>query len=133
MSILGIDFGKKWIGLAISDGEFAQGIGCFQTGEVVERIRALIKQEEMITTIVIGRPEGRLKEAVEKFGSALHKHFNIPIIFWEETLTSRAARERLSELGARNKSRKTKEHQVAATLLLQDYLDSRKTSFVYDS
>jgi len=133
MRILGLDYGEKHIGMASSD---AIGIlaSAFATLEnkgkdfVVSEIKKICK-EKGISKIVIGLPisltgkEGVQAKQVKEFADYLGKKIDVPIVFEDERLTSVMAEKFLKEKGTKIKDRETKEHKLAAQIILQDYLD----------
>ena len=124
---LGIDLGAKTTGLAISEGQFASPYSTIthkSQKEAVEKISTIIKDQN-ITEIVLGFVEGKIKTLFTSFAKALKaKNPNIEIIMWDETLTSGQAKDYLIKLQVPQKKRAQKEHEVAASLILQSYLDS---------
>ena len=131
--LLGIDYGDSRIGLSISDqlGSFAHPYRTLQTGpKVLEEIRAIVEREK-VSGIVIGLPknmDGTLGPSAAKaksFGAQLT--LVIPttnILFWDERLTTREAQRALHAAGKNSKQSKKMIDQVAAQILLQNYLDS---------
>jgi len=131
--LLGIDYGDSRIGLSVSDqlGSFAHPYRTLQSGpKVVDEIR-LIVERERISGIVIGLPknmDGTLGPSAAKaqsFGAQLA--LVIPttnIVFWDERLTTREAQRALHAAGKNSKQSKKMIDQVAAQILLQNYLDS---------
>lgn len=121
MKILGIDYGAKWIGLAISDDE-RQLAFAYKTLENNQKIfpilNEIVKKEE-IYKIVIGLPLNkkmnptRQTAETEKWAEELIKKVEVPIDFENEIFTSKAA----NKLGAKN------QHAAAAAIFLQSYLD----------
>ena len=124
MKILGIDFGQRKIGLAITEGFLAQPLGIIEIRNWKLGI-SRICQEQDIEKIVVGLPEGRLATEVKKFASQLGKLTDLPVEFQDETLTSQEAVAKMREIGKKLKD----EDAIAAALILQSYLDtqSRKT------
>ncbi len=120
MKILAIDYGEKKIGLAQSEGQYASGIGVVDTAESLVRLVRICTQNS-IEKIVIGLPEGNLREQVLNYGEKLKSRLKLEIQYWDETLSSQKARQNLNFLS--RKSRKQKEHQTAAAVILQSYLD----------
>ena len=130
---LGIDHGDSRIGLAISDqlGSFAHPYRTLQSGpRAIDEIRAIIGREE-ISEIVIGMPknmDGTLGSSAAKarsFGEQLA--FVLPgikILFWDERLTTQEAQRALHAVGKNTKQSRKMIDQVAAQILLQNYLDS---------
>ena len=129
MRILALDFGSKRIGLAISDetGAVAQPVG-YVTGGVSEVLR--IATERGAGTIVVGVPrrlDGTSSEQTvrtQEFIAALRRATTLPVEGWDERLTSVQAERVLLEGDVRRAERKQKRDQLAATILLQSYLDA---------
>jgi putative holliday junction resolvase len=131
--LLGIDYGDSRIGLSVSDqlGSFAHPYRTLQSGpKVVDEIRVIVEREK-ISGIVIGLPknmDGTLGPSAAKaksFGAQLV--LVIPttnIVFWDERLTTREAQRALHAAGKNSKQSKKMIDQVAAQILLQNYLDS---------
>lgn len=124
---LGVDLGKKTTGLAISAGQFAspyKTITHKNLEEAVNKITKVVETEE-IKTLILGFVEGKIKEYfldfTKKFKS---KNPEIAIILRDETLTSRQAVETMININLPKLKRQKKEHEIAATLILQEYLDS---------
>lgn len=125
MKLLGIDYGLKRIGVAESNGVYATGLAEFTTNESVVRLKTLCRQRS-VELIVIGIPEGRLKEKVKQYGAKLKKELGCDIAYWDETLTSESARHLLVRGGSGPKKRHQLEHQTAAAILLQAFIDAHK-------
>lgn len=123
--ILGIDYGKSYVGLAISEGHQAEGLTMVHRGEVAARIEIFCKTQQ-IKIIVLGVPEGRLKNEVMEFGKQLEKRLKLPVVYQDETLTSQNATMLLDQTNTSRKKQQTKEHTLAAVFILQSYLDDRK-------
>lgn len=127
--ILGIDLGKKTTGLAISSGELASPYTTIthnSTNDAINKISKICK-EESIDKIVIGYVEGKIKKYFEHFAQKLKLHNpQIEVVLWDETLTSRQATESMIKLDIPKNKRHQKEHEVAASLILQSYLDENK-------
>lgn len=125
--ILGIDLGQKTTGLAISSGQLASPYATITHKNLDQAISSIIQIIELegIDTVVIGFVEGKIKPMFEHFAQSLQKAKpNLKVILWDETLTSRQATESMIKLGIAKRRRRVKEHQVAAALILQSYLDS---------
>lgn len=132
--ILGIDFGDKNIGLAVSDKlqMTAQPLALYRTKGRQEDLNYFKKlsTEYEIEKIVIGLPlrmNGTLGTRVEKtkaFASWLEKSLNLPIVFWDERLTTQQAFRILKEQKTRPQRKKTLKDQISASLILSSYLES---------
>ncbi len=126
--ILGIDYGEAKIGLAISEGELAQPLGVIETNNWREEI-GRICQTQGIEKIIVGISEGKEAQKTREFGEELKNLMGVPLEYFDETLTSKVAVEKLNEAGKPRMKKKSSEHGFAATIILQDYLDSQKDSF----
>lgn len=105
--ILGIDFGPRNIGLALSEGEIAQP---YAVVHKLSQIETIIKNQK-ITKIVVGVSEGKSKTAALSFGKKLQSMLRLPVEFIDETLSTHEAG--------------PKAHAKAAAIILQRYLDGR--------
>ena len=137
--ILGLDFGDRTVGVAVTDGLglTAQGVETIfrerptHLRKTYARIEGLIEEYD-ISRIVLGLPlnmddsEGDRAEKTREFGDALERRTGIPVIYQDERLTSVAAAELLSEAGIPAKDHKEKIDMVAAQLILEDYLRSHE-------
>lgn len=127
MKILGIDFGLKNIGLALSEGELAEPFGQLKITTMaflVEKLKTICL-EQKIELIVLGLPEGKIATVVKQFGQNLQKTINLPLVFQDETLTSKEAIAKMIEAKKSLLKRKKEEHIIAACLILQAYLDQQ--------
>ena len=135
MRALGLDLGTKTIGLAVTDelGITAQGLPTLERRGPRKDLEALVERvaEFGADRFVIGLPlnmdgsEGDRAVFTRKFGSALEEATKLPVIYWDERLTTVAAHAALREGGASRKKRKEVIDQVAAVLILQGWLDSQ--------
>ena len=137
MRILSIDYGKKRTGLAITDPLqiIAGGLGTVETSVLFEYIEAYI-QREQVERIVIGKPmqpNGQPSEnmvRVENFFNRWRKaHPEIPIEYYDERFTSVLAHRAMIDGGVKKKTRRENKglvDEISATIILQDYLQSRK-------
>ena len=137
MRILSIDYGKKRTGLAVTDPLqiIAGGLGTVETSVLYEYIEAYI-QREQVERIVIGKPmqpNGQPSEnmvRVENFYNRRRKaHPEIPIEYYDERFTSVLAHRAMIDGGVKKKTRRENKglvDEISATIILQDYLQSRK-------
>ncbi|MCX5835392.1 MAG: Holliday junction resolvase RuvX [Deltaproteobacteria bacterium] len=134
MRTLSLDYGSKRIGVAICD---ELGITAYGVSTIIRRDRKQVLEalEELITQydvkkIVIGYPirldgtRGIQCEKVDKFSGILEAAFSLPVIKWDETLTTKEAEDILFEAKVRRGKRKKVVDQLAATLILRGYLTS---------
>ncbi|MGD9345537.1 MAG: Holliday junction resolvase RuvX [Candidatus Aminicenantes bacterium] len=136
MRILGIDYGDRSIGLALSDRLriTAQTLGRYLVKNRKEDalyFKGLVKQHE-ISKIVIGLPlqmdgsEGARVEKTKEFARWLGKTLELPIVFWDERLTTKQALGILHQQKMDGRKKKKLKDQVAATLILSNYLESER-------
>lgn len=137
MRILSIDYGKKRTGLAVTDPLqiIAGGLGTVETSVLYEYIEAYILREQ-VERIVIGKPmqpNGQPSEnmvRVENFYNRWRKaHPEIPIEYYDERFTSVLAHRAMIDGGVKKKARRENKglvDEISATIILQDYLQSRK-------
>lgn len=125
MVYLGIDYGLKKMGVAISEGLTASPLTIIETSglaDAVTKIKRIISREKA-DSLVIGLPEsGKARDIVKKFITQICKYTTV--IEFEETLTSIEARKTMITLG-KGKKQRGKEDAYAATLILQNYLDEK--------
>ena len=134
MRILGLDYGEKRIGVALCDelGLTAQSLTTIihkSWRSDVESVAALVATYG-VETIVVGYPlrldgtEGIQCEKVARFVHRLEASLGIPVVLWDETLTTKEAEEILFRSGVPPKKRKAVVDSLAASLILQSYLDA---------
>ncbi len=132
--LLGVDYGDARTGLAVSAGKMAFGAGCVESKSMrktVEGVAQAASRREA-TGIVIGDPvnmdgtKGPRSEKCRIFADMLAERTGLPIIFWDERLTTVNAHEILSEINVRGEKRKKAVDELSATLILQSYLDQQE-------
>ena len=138
MRLMGLDFGSKTVGVAVSDPLMitAQGVEIIRRKEenklrqTLARIEALI-EEYGVTEIVLGLPknmndtEGDRARLSLEFKDKLERRTGLPVHMWDERLTTVAADKAMMEAGVRREDRKEYVDMIAATLILQGFLDRR--------
>lgn len=137
MRIMGLDVGSKTVGVSISDafGWTAQGLKTIQINEDkgeygFEEIGTLIKEHD-VSKVVVGLPKnmngtiGPRGEASQFYADELNKRFGIPVVLWDERLTTVAAERVLLEADVSRKKRKKVIDKMAASMILQGYLNSQ--------
>ena len=136
MRILGLDFGSKTVGVAVSDALLitAQGVEIIRRKaptklrQTLARIEQLVSEYE-VEKIVLGYPknmnstEGERCEKTKEFKEMLEKRCGLPVILWDERLTTVAADRSMMETGIRRENRKEYVDEIAAIFILQGYLD----------
>lgn len=141
MRIIGLDYGTKTVGVAVSDllGLTAQGVETITRKEenklrqTLARIEALV-DEYQVEEIVVGLPKnmnntlGERALACQDFAEKLERRTGLPVVMWDERLTTVAAENVLKESGVRRENRKAVIDQIAAVFILQGYLDYKANS-----
>ena len=132
MRIMGLDFGSKTVGVAVSDSLLmtAQGVETIQRKspgklrQTLARIEALI-EEYQVDRIVLGFPknmnntEGERCQKTMEFQQMVERRSGLPVVLWDERLTTVAADRVLMERGVRRENRKSYVDQIAAVFILQ--------------
>ena len=132
--MLALDFGKRRIGLAVSDelGITAQGLETLERTNMREDLRLLTQliAEKNVQLILMGKPlhmsgaESRQAEYARDFAGRLSESSGVPVEFWDERLTTVAAQRVLKESGISIQKRAQAVDRLAAVILLESYLDS---------
>ena len=136
MRIMAIDLGDAHTGIAVSDptgllAGFTTTITAYRPEAVAERISALAR-EHHAEELVLGHPRnmdgtvGPRAEKAEAFAALLREATGLPVILWDERRTTIDAHRILSSTGKNNKKHKKVVDAVAASLILEGYLDFRR-------
>lgn len=138
MKVLAVDWGWAKYGLAVSDdlGLTAHGLGTFSRRSEAQMLDAIAAQVGAlhVEAIVVGLPknmdgsDGPSAEAARAFAKALEDRSRLPVHLWDERLTTMAAERMLVAAGVRRRARRGVVDQVAATLILQGYLDRQQAA-----
>lgn len=137
MRILGLDFGSKTVGVAVSDELLmtAQGLEIIRRQSPNKLRQSLARIEEIVREyqvdrIVLGYPknmnntEGERCEKTKEFKDMLERRTGLAVILWDERLTTVSADKLMMETGVRRENRKKYVDEIAAVFILQGYLDS---------
>lgn len=134
MRILGLDYGSRRIGVALCDelGMAARGVATLvrKNREADLAAIATLVARHGVERIVVGYPlrldgsEGIQCEKVNGFIRRLEARFSLPVVRWDETLSTKEAEELLRDRGVRAEKRRAEVDRVAAALILQGYLDA---------
>ena len=137
MRIIGLDYGTKTVGVAVSDplGLTAQGIETIERKEENKLRRTCARIEELVReyhvdTIVLGFPKhmnnyiGERALKTLEFRDMLVRRTGLEVVMWDERLTTVSAERTLMESGVRRENRKKFVDKIAAVFILQGYLDS---------
>ncbi len=136
MVILSVDYGDTRTGLAVCDSLeiLASPVGVIKeyNSNVLAKKIVSTADEKKAEQIVIGLPKnmdgslGFRAEACRELGNLISNETDIPVVFWDERLTTVSAHSFLNETNVRGKKRKAVIDAVAADIILQDYIDSRR-------
>ena len=132
---MGIDFGEKRIGIALSDPLliFAYPFMTLQNDLAFINNLSKIILEKNITKVILGLPSSKFKSSeelskkVQKLKQEIETKFIIEVIFWDEEFSSAIAKEKVIESVTKKSKRKNKDllDKYAAAIILQEYLDSK--------
>ena len=138
MRIMGLDYGSKTIGVAVSDpmGLTAQGLEIIRREEENKLRKSLRRIEELakeyqVEEIVLGFPKnmnntiGERAEKSLQLKETLERRLGLPVVMWDERLTTVEAERTLIETGVRRENRKKYVDMIAAVFILQGYLDAK--------
>ncbi len=137
--VLGIDYGTRRVGLALSDplGIIAQPIDAVkQSSELMAEIRQVVERER-VHTVVVGMPlnlkgqAAQTAQEVQKFVEQLRAELSMEVATWDERFTTTIAQQTMITMGTKKKERQQKNGRIdsmAAAVMLQNYLDSKKRS-----
>lgn len=129
---LGIDYGTKRVGIAISDGLglMARPLEVAARSDVISRVEDVVSTYG-VTRLIIGLPtalgghEGASAEGARKLGEELAEATGLEVEYVDERFTSRMAEETLLDTGMKRRKRRETVDKVAAAIILQEYLDNR--------
>jgi putative holliday junction resolvase len=138
MRTLGIDYGDRHIGLAMTDplGLTAQPFGIFELKPADAENRKFFRElvdKYGIGTIVIGNPlrmdgsPGTRSQKTRDFADWLEKAVHKPIVFWDERLTTQQALHSMGDRKLRGRDKKDREDQIAALIILSTYLERKRS------
>lgn len=139
MRIIGLDYGSRTVGVAVCDplGITAQTVETIVRKDENKLRQTYARIEELCREygaekLVIGLPknmnntEGERVDKAKAFGADLERRTGLPVVYWDERLTTVASEQVLQESGVRREHRKAYIDQIAASLILQGYLDYLK-------
>lgn len=125
MKILGVDYGRAKIGLAVSDGPLAEPYSVIRVSDseqALDKIEKIVKVEK-VDKVVVGVSEGEMAQEQEEFARKLHEKLKIPVETQDETLSTQDAQHFAIEGGKGRLKRRQMEDAYAASVILQSYLD----------
>jgi putative Holliday junction resolvase len=142
MRILGLDYGRKRIGVAICDemGVVARSLLAIERKTIEKDMAAIqrLAEEFDVEKVVIGYPltldgkEGIQCERVSKFAEMIEERLSLPVVKWDESLSTKEAEDILIEADTGRKKRRKRVDKLAAAIILQRYLDRVKTGSQHD-
>ncbi|MCL1950229.1 MAG: Holliday junction resolvase RuvX [Turicibacter sp.] len=137
MKTMGLDLGTRTLGIALSDalGMMAHGVETFRFDEkhcnkAIQHVAELVKAQN-VSTIVLGLPKnmngsiGFRGEETQAFANRLESAVNLPIVLWDERMTTMQVERILISADVSRSKRKKVVDKMAATVILQSYLDSK--------
>jgi putative Holliday junction resolvase len=127
MQLLGIDYGRKKIGLALSGGKLAEPYKVLRVkfiGEGAKKVSKIV-EDKNIEKIVVGISEGKTGQEARAFGDKVGYLSKRPVVFQDETLSTADAQRLSIKAGIKRKKRKEMEDAYSAALILQFYLDKQ--------
>ncbi len=138
MRLIGLDVGEARIGVAMSDptGTLASAREVLARRPEAAALKAIARlvEEEEAEAIVVGLPRSLSGElhgqaaSVQEFAKLLSQEVQVPIHFWDERLSTVAAEREMQAAGTKRSRRRAMVDAVAAAIILQNYLDARRTS-----
>lgn len=136
MRVMGLDIGEKRIGVALSDplGIMAGALTVIERttdDAALKQIINLVRENE-VELIVVGMPRsldgslGKQAQAVQSFIDLLKQYTQLPVVAWDERLSTVAAERTMLDVGMKRDKRKKRRDSLAAAFILQGYLDRQK-------
>lgn len=125
MVVLGIDYGLSKVGVAVATGNLSEPLVVIrfsQTSELISNLQKIIEREH-VEKIVVGLADGEMKEKTLQFISELTNKSNLPVVTFDETLTTKDAVNLAFDSGMKRIKRQEMEDAFAAAVMLQSYLD----------
>ncbi|MBS0649160.1 MAG: Holliday junction resolvase RuvX [Verrucomicrobia bacterium] len=135
--LLGIDYGRVRIGVAVSDEMrmLSRPLCCLEYNkQFIEKLQKELKPLLPIDSIIVGLPllmngkDSPMTEEVRKFSEYLFQALRIPVVLWDERLTSAQVEREMRDAGMKRKQRAEFNDTLAAALILQSYLDTKRTA-----
>ncbi|RQD77760.1 MAG: Holliday junction resolvase RuvX [Candidatus Syntrophonatronum acetioxidans] len=136
MRVMALDLGEKTIGVAVSDSTMliAQGVEIIKRKSLKKDLGRLqeLLQEYQVEEVVVGLPlnmngsEGPEAQKARDFGEKIKSRLKVPVIFWDERLTTMAAERTLLDADLSRAKRKKVIDKMAAVFILQNYLDRKR-------
>ena len=131
MKLIGIDYGRKRLGVATCNSlKITSPAGMVVRTNLAEDMWQLSEFMEDVERIVVGFPKnmddscGEMAREAESFGKLMEEYFQLPVVMWDERLTSWQAERALLDAGLSRGQRNKRRDQIAAAIILQSYVDA---------
>lgn len=126
MTILGIDYGRVKVGLAVSEGKLSIPLCVLRVSSPIDAVRKItdIARGEKAKKIVVGISEEDMQKEQEKFVDILREKSGVKVETWDETLTTQDAQTLARAAGLSKKKQREMEDAFAAAVMLQSYLEA---------
>lgn len=126
MSIIGIDYGKKYLGLAVCTNKTPTPLTAIATSSMDHKLKIIkeLSEKWQANQIVVGSVSGKLRNDINLFIDKLNK-LNLDVVLVDEQYSSYLSWENMVKDNIPQRRRKLKEHSYAAAILIERYLDSR--------
>lgn len=125
--ILGIDYGRRKLGIAVGERGLSEPYKVIRVGSFEDAVSKVIKIIKAIKAdkVVVGISEGKMAKETKRFAESIRQTLSpVPIVLFDETLTSKDAQKISFEMGVKRIKRRQMEDAYAASIMLQNYLDS---------
>lgn len=132
LKYLAVDYGLRHLGVAVSFGSLAEPFDQIDYRKETEALEVLAKicQDQAVDGIVVGLSEGKMAKRTRGFAKRLGEKTGLPVEFEDETLTSQEAKRRLATGNTGRVKRSKRDHQAAAAIILQSFLDKQMGSLL---
>lgn len=121
--VLGLDYGKKFTGVAYAITPLAEPCTTIPTSSVLSQLPPLISQHQL-SAIVVGISEAQMAIDTKKFCNTLAQTLNLPVYTQDETLSSYITRKKVAQSGLKKSRRQQKIDHLVAAMILQDFIDT---------
>lgn len=125
-NILGLDYGRSKVGIAISEESFATPLKVVRykdLDDLLERVGKIVSDKK-IEKIIVGVSSGKMAEESKKFAKELRHELGIKVEIYDEILSTKMAQKKAIEAGIRREKRQRMEDAFAAALILENYLEN---------
>lgn len=126
MKILGVDYGRSKIGLAIAEGPLAEPLSVVRVGSMADAVEKIRKVSEVneVEKVIVGISENQIADEQRSFAQKLRES-GLDVIEWDETLSTQDAQAFAIQSGVGQKKRREMEDAFAAAIVVQSFLDNQ--------